>query len=564
LGLEGVVKMQEIRPQIVSERIICEETPAPPCAMVVFGASGDLASHRLIPSILELAKRGLLSEQFYLLGVGRKKLSDEKFRQVAQQAVKQSFSSAFTKVSADKGDTENQTQSFIGKLYYTSGDYSSASFYKNIKERVAELNTKHKTSVFAKASDFACATSDGTTDRGGNLLFYLAVPPILYATVVEHLGSSGLSHLEDSTGSQSAFTKVSADKKARLVVEKPFGRDLKSAADLNRTIHKYFDETQVYRIDHYLGKETVQNILMFRFANAIFEPVWNRNYIDHIQITIAESLGVEHRGGYYDKTGALRDIFQNHMLQMLSLVAMEPPASFEADCIRDEKVKILRSVRPFALEQRSVNFVRGQYGPGTVDGKKVVGYRDEPGVSADSRTETFVAAKLFIDNWRWKDVPFYLRTGKRLCAKDTEVAIFFRKVPHSMFVSAGLADIPPNVLILQIQPEEGMSLSFQAKRAGSKICMSTLNMNFSYKGIFGVEMPEAYQRLLLDCMLGDQTLFDRYDSAELSWQLLTPVLDAWQNEDSAPWPYAAGSESFAQADALIESDGGAWRKLGGA
>ncbi|MCJ7730386.1 MAG: glucose-6-phosphate dehydrogenase, partial [Sedimentisphaerales bacterium] len=484
--------MQEIRPQVVSERIICEETPAPPCAMVVFGASGDLTSRKLIPSLFELAKRGLLSEQFYLLGVGRKKLSDEEFRQIAQQAVKQSFSSA----------TANQTRQFIDKLYYTSGDYSSASFYNSIKERVAELNTQHKT--------------------GGNPLFYLAVPPILYATVVEYLGSSGLSHLVDSTLRQSSVqagspqADLAGSQRAGLVVEKPFGRDLKSAAELNRTIHKYFDETQVYRIDHYLGKETVQNILMFRFANAIFEPVWNRDYIDHIQITVAESLGVEHRGGYYDNTGALRDIFQNHMLQMLSLVAMEPPASFEADCIRDEKVKLLRSVRPFALEPWSANFVRGQYGPGPVDGKKVVGYRDEPGVGPDSKTETFVAAKLFIDNWRWKDVPFYLRTGKRLCAKDTEVAIFFRKVPHSMFVSAGLADIPPNVLILQIQPEEGMLLSFQAKRAGSKICMSTLNMNFSYKDIFGVEMPEAYQRLLLDCMLGDQTLFDRYDSAELS------------------------------------------------
>jgi glucose-6-phosphate 1-dehydrogenase len=529
--------MQEIRPQVSSERIICEEMPAPPCAMVVFGASGDLTSRKLIPGLFELAKRGLLSDQFYLLGVGRKELSDEKFRQIARQAVKQSSSNA----------TGDQTQQFIDKLYYTSGDYSSDSFYESIKERIVELSTKHK--------------------AGDNLVFYLAVPPILYGTVVECLGSSGLSHPEDSTlrpfdDAQGRQSSVQAGlQKVRLVVEKPFGRDLKSAAELNRTIHKYFDETQVYRIDHYLGKETVQNILMFRFANAIFEPIWNRDYIDHVQITIAESLGVEHRGGYYDKAGALRDIFQNHMLQMLSLVAMEPPVSFEADRIRDEKVKLLRSIRPFVLEQRLVDFVRGQYGPGTIDGRKVVGYRDEPDVSPDSKTETFVAAKLFIDNWRWKDVPFYLRIGKRLCAKDTEIAIFFRKVPHSMFASMGLADIPPNVLILQIQPEEGISLYFQAKRAGSKICMSTLNMNFSYKSVFGVEMPEAYQRLLLDCMLGDQTLFDRYDSVELSWRLITAVLDAWQDEDSAPWLYAAGSESFAQADALVESDGRAWRSL---
>jgi len=514
--------MQEIRPQMNSESFICEEAPAQPGAMVVFGASGDLTSRKLIPSLFELERRSLLSERFYLLGVGRKKLSDEKFRQIAQQAIRQSLNNV----------TVNQTQSFIDKLYYTSGDYSSASFYKSIKERIAKLSTKHKV--------------------GDTLVFYLAVPPILYSTIVEYLSSSGLSCPDNLTGSQ----------KARLVVEKPFGRDLRSAAELNRTIQKCFDETQVYRIDHYLGKETVQNILIFRFANAIFEPVWNRDYIDHVQITIAESLGVEHRGGYYDKAGALRDIFQNHMLQMLSLVTMEPPTSFEADRVRDEKVKLLRSIRPFDLKPWSMNFVRGQYGPGTINGKEVVGYRDEPGVSSDSKTETFVAAKLFIDNWRWKDVPFYLRTGKRLRTKDTEIAIFFKKVPHSMFVSAGLADMPPNVLVLQMQPEEGISLSFQAKRPGSKICMSTLNMNFSYKSIFSVEMPEAYQRLLLDCMLGDQTLFNRYDSVEIAWQLLTPVLDAWQDEGSAPWLYAAGSESFTQADTLIESDGRAWRKLG--
>jgi glucose-6-phosphate 1-dehydrogenase len=382
-------------------------------------------------------------------------------------------------------------------------------------------------------------------------IFYLAVPPFLYSPIVHYLGVSALSCINGSDSKQ----------RARLIVEKPFGRDLQSATELNDKIRQCFDESQIYRIDHYLGKETVQNILMFRFANAIFEPVWNRGYIDHVQISIAESLGVEHRGSYYDKAGALRDIFQNHMLQILALVAMEPPASFEANPIRDEKVKLLRSIRPFNANELDSSIVRGQYGPGSINGEQVVGYRAEPEIDPKSKTETFVATKLFIDNWRWKDVPFYLRTGKRLRAKDTEVAIFFKKVPHSMFVSAGLADIPPNVLVLQIQPEEAISLGFQAKRPGSKICMSTLNMNFSYKNIFGVEMPEAYQRLLLDCMLGDQTLFNRYDSVETAWQLLAPVLDAWEDEDSAPWPYAAGSESFAQADTLVESDGRAWRKL---
>jgi glucose-6-phosphate 1-dehydrogenase len=345
-------------------------------------------------------------------------------------------------------------------------------------------------------------------------------------------------------------------------VEKPFGRDLYSAVELNKIIHRCFDESQIYRIDHYLGKETVQNILMFRFANTIFEPVWNRNYIDSIQITIAEAIGVEHRASYYDQTGALRDMFQNHMLGMLSLVAMEPPASFEAENIRDEKVKLLQSVQPFTDETILRDIVRGQYTTGMIEGKKVVGYRDEPEVDPQSKTETFVAARIFIDNLRWKGVPFYLRTGKRLACKDTEIVITFKEVPHSMFAAAGLDDMPPNTLVLQIQPEEGISLSFQAKRPGSKICMSTLNMNFSYREIFGTGPPEAYQRLLLDCMIGDQMLFARQDDVEVAWRLLTPVLRTWENNQSVLHEYAAGAESFPAADALIESDGRAWRKLG--
>lgn len=522
--------MQEIQPSVSPQDILCAEVPAPANALVVFGASGDLTHRKLLVSIFQLFTQNLLDENFYLLGCGRKKLSDGDFRKTAQQSIRENSDFVSAK----------DLKAFTNKLYYIDGDYGEAGFYERIKVRLTELDQKHKVHE--------------------SLVYYLAVPPFLYTTIVEHLGSAGLGCQE----------KPGTKEQIKLVVEKPFGRDLQSALELNDELAHCFNESQIYRIDHYLGKETVQNILMFRFANAIFEPVWNRNYIDNIQITIAETVGVEHRAGYYDKSGALRDIFQNHMLQMLALAAMEPPISFEADHIRDGKVKLLRSIRPFKLDELDNFIVRGQYGPGSINSKEVKGYPvpeavqgylEEEGISENSKTETFVAAKVFIDNWRWQGVPFYLRTGKRLAAKDTEIAITFKQVPFSMFALAGLDELPPNVLVLQIQPEEGISLSFQAKRPGSKICMSTLNMNFNYKSIFLVDMPEAYQRLLLDCMVGDQTLFTRFDGVEASWRLLTPVLETWQNDDSAPYEYPAGSESFPQADSLIESDGRKWRKL---
>lgn len=514
--------MQEIKPSVTQQDIICAEIAAPPTAMVVFGASGDLTRRKLLVSLFEVFKRGLLNERFYLLGCGRKEISDEQFRQVAEQAIQE-----------ESGDTSAKAIApFINKLYYMSGDYHDTAFYNNIRTKLAELDKKHKVE--------------------GSVVFYLAVPPFLYGSIVEHLCSAGLSSSREPDS-----------KSFRLVVEKPFGFSLQSAVELNNKIRGCFNESQIYRIDHYLGKETVQNILMFRFANIIYEPLWNRNYIDSVQITIAETIGVEHRASYYDKSGALRDIFQNHMLQMLALVAMEPPISFEADHIRDEKVKLLRSIRPFEMDELDDFIVRGQYGPGAINGREVVGYRQEPGINPRSGTETFVAAKLFIDNWRWKGVPFYLRTGKRLAGKNTEIAITFKQVPHSMFISSGLDDIPSNILVLQIQPEEGISLRFQAKRPGSKICMGTLNMNFNYRSIFGIDMPEAYERLLLDCMIGDQTLFTRQDGVEAAWQLLTPLLDAWQDDDRAPYEYPAGSSSFPGADSLIQSDGRKWRKLRG-
>jgi glucose-6-phosphate 1-dehydrogenase len=513
--------MREIEPTLTQQDILCVEAVAGATAMVVFGASGDLTRRKLLSSLFELFRHELISERFYLVGCGRKELTDQGFRTISRQAIQEPSG----RLSAEKVDA------FVDRLYYASGDYSNPTFYETLKTRLAELDNKHKVD--------------------GPHIFYLAVPPVLYGAIVQRLCSAGLSNADQ------------ADEKhqPRLVVEKPFGRDLQTAVELNSTVAQCFDESHIYRIDHYLGKETVQNILIFRFANTIFEPVWNRNYIDSVQITIAETVGVEHRAGYYDKSGALRDMFQNHMLQMLALVAMEPPVSFEADRLRDEKVKLLRSIRPFNPDELDRLIIRGQYGPGSIGDKQVVGYRHEPGVNPQSKTETFVAAKLFIDNWRWKGVPFYLRTGKRLPRKDTEIAITFKHVPHSMFISAGLADALPNVLVLQIQPEEGISLSFQAKRPGSKICMDTLNMSFSYQDIFGVSLPEAYERLLLDCMLGDQTLFTRYDSVETSWQLLTPVLEAWQKDAASPYEYPAGSGSFPQADSLIEADGRKWRKI---
>jgi glucose-6-phosphate 1-dehydrogenase len=511
--------MSDISPTVTQE-IVCAEVPAPPAALVVFGASGDLVHRKLLPSIFELYSRKILNASFYLIGCGRTRLTDEQFRNDAADAIRKAMGGVST-------DALNR---FITVLYYISGDYNDRSFYKNIAAKMKELDRRHNVD--------------------GGRVFYLAVPPMLYGTIVEGLDNAGLS----CPGGPKC-------ERVRLVVEKPFGRDLKSANELNRTIQKHFTERQIYRIDHYLGKETVQNILMFRFANAIFEPVWNRNFIDHIQITIAESAGVEHRGGYYDKAGALRDMFQNHILGMLALVGMEPPVSFEANPVRDEKVKLLWCIRPVTEQNANEDFVRGQYTAGVIDGQKVAGYRQEPGVNADSNTETYVAARLFVDNWRWSGVPFYLRTGKRLVAKDTEIAIIFKKVPHSMFASMGVADLPANTLVMQIQPQEGISLSFQAKRPGSKVCIGTLRMKFNYAEVFGGQPPEAYQRLLLDCMLGDQTLFTRQDDVEASWRMLAPVLEAWGSRLSAPYEYQAGSESFPQADRLIESDGREWRTL---
>ncbi|MBW8036219.1 MAG: glucose-6-phosphate dehydrogenase [Planctomycetes bacterium] len=513
--------MPEIQPLADRQEIACAEMRGEPCGMVVFGASGDLARRKLVGSLFELFKRGLLSEKFYFLGCGRKVLSDDDYRKIAEESI------------ADHSGSDEEREKFVKYFNFISGDYLDGGFYERIKERLGELDAEYGVP--------------------GCRIFYLSIPPGLYGVVAENLGLVGLSHTD------SAGCKL----QPRLVIEKPFGNNLESAVELNEQIREHFEESQLYRIDHYLGKETVQNILMFRFANAIFEPVWNRNYIDHVQITIAESLGVGHRAGYYDDSGALRDMFQNHMLGMLAFVAMEAPASFDADGIRGEKVKLLRSIRPIDAERVDEFFVRGQYGAGVFDGEDICGYLDEEGVRANSVTETFVAGKLFIDNWRWKDVPFYLRTGKRMGKRVTEIAITFKRVPHSMFASVGLDEMPANVLVLKIQPNEGIRLNFQAKRPGSKTCMSTLTLNFNYSDVFGTVDREAYERLLLDCMVGDQTLFNHQDDVEVSWGLLGALLEAWGKSAGALEIYAGGdgAESFAAADKIIESDGREWRKL---
>jgi glucose-6-phosphate 1-dehydrogenase len=504
--------MAKISPSAVCQQMLCVESPAPPCVFIVFGASGDLTKRKLIPALANLFKRGLLDNGFLFLGCGRKKLSNEDLRKIAAEATK---------------DFLAESEKFLSSFFYVSGDYDDKNLYNEIQNTLVELDKKY--------------------GKNFGRIFYLALPPAMYPDVVENLGQAGLNKNEESF--------------ARLVVEKPFGKDLASATELNDCISKWFSEKQLYRIDHYLGKETVQNIMMFRFANSIFEPIWNRNYIDHIQITIAESIGIESRGSYYDKSGALRDMFVNHMLSMLSLVAMEPPPSFDAEHIRDEKIKLLRSIRPFSLDPCNEDIVRGQYAQGIADGKNIPAYRQEADVDKNSKTETYIATRLFVDNWRWQSVPFYLRTGKRLAQRVTEIAVIFKKVPHLMFASAGIEDLPANVLVLKIQPKEGINLSFEAKRPGAKMCIGTLEMDFNYTEVFGAELPDAYQRLLLDCTTGDQTLFTRIDDVKLAWGLIDNVLKNWQQNDAEPYFYPAGGESFSQADALIQKDGRNWRKI---
>ncbi len=489
---------------------------AEPCTVVLFGASGDLAKRKVIPAMYDLASHSSLGPRYAIVGFSRTSMSDETFRAASGEAAKS--------ISEVGPIDANKWNEFASNLYYQAGEYGNPEDYAKLAKRLAEI--------------------ESAKNLGGNRLFYLSTPPEVYHNIVEQLGKAGLAR------------PSSPNSWVRIIIEKPFGRDLASAKELNKTVLNVFEESQVYRIDHYLGKDTVQNLLVLRFSNGIFEPLWNRNYVDHVQITAGETLGVERRGGFYETAGALRDMIQSHVLQLTSLVAVEPPASFDATSVRNEKLKVLQSIRPFDLGMVAQSVVRGQYAVGNVDGKSVPGYRGEQNVNPGSRTETFVAAQLLIDNWRWAGVPFYLRTGKRLAKRTTEIVIQFKRAPHIVFRNR---EVEPNRLILNIQPDEGISVSFGAKRPGPEMNIGNVTMNFSYREGFGDGARSAYATLLSDCVRGDATLFDRGDSVEAAWSLVDPILDVWTAAKTAGVPqYAAGSWGPRESDLLLEREGRQW------
>jgi len=495
---------------------LCLMEPRPePCGIVIFGASGDLSFRKLIPSLFYLFQEDLLKNDFYVLGVARSPFTDQLFREKIEKTI-------------GKTSEPNKLKNFLSRFFYMPGNYSDPSSYKKLLDTMKTLDQKH--------------------NIPSNHLFYLSTPPSLYPDIICQLGNAGMTKQQ-----------VSGKSWTRVIVEKPFGSDLKSAKQLNHDIHQILQEDQIYRIDHYLGKETVQNILMFRFANTLYEPAWNRNYIDHVQITAAEQLGVEHRAGYYEKAGVLRDMFQNHLFQLMALIAMEPPSRFEADAVRGKKVDVFRAISSFEDRTSRENAVWGQYSDGEIAGHKVPAYRKEKDVVPDSTTSTFAAIKLNIENWRWSGVPFYLRSGKRLGNRVTEIAVQFKNVPSSIFKPLLADQLAPNILRFRIQPNEGTSISFEAKHPGPKLCISTVTMNFDYEDTFGTPPPESYARLFLDAMIGDQTLFARSDEVEESWRILDPLLQ-YLNE----YPgknlhfYESGTWGPKQSDSLTEKDGRRW------
>jgi glucose-6-phosphate 1-dehydrogenase len=494
--------------------------PGDPCTMVIFGAAGDLTRRKLIPALYNLARKDLLSREFAIVGVARSPLATEDFRKKASDDIKQFATDA---VDPDLWEW------FLRRMYYIHGDFKDKNLFSQLKDTLDKVDGEHSTQ--------------------GNHLYYLATAADYFAPVVQLLASVGLMQQNDHQW-------------RRVIVEKPFGHDLESARQLNQQLLRVAEERQIYRIDHYLGKETVQNILALRFANGIFEPVWNRRYIDHIQISVAETVGVEKRGNYYDQAGALRDMVPNHIMQLISLSAMEPPVSFRADAVRDEQSKILHAIQPMSSEDVLSRTVRGQYGEGMLGGQRVPAYRNEPGVPPDSKTETFVAMKLSIDNWRWADVPFYLRTGKRLAGRSTTVVIQFRRAPFVLFRDTPVENLMPNQLVLHIQPEEGISLRFAAKVPGPAMRLGSVDMSFEYSDYFGAQPSTGYERLLHDCMIGDATLFQRADMVEAGWCVVSPVLDVWHALPPRNFPnYPAGTWGPKEAEDLLERDGRHWRNF---
>ncbi|HEX5589608.1 MAG TPA: glucose-6-phosphate dehydrogenase [Candidatus Limnocylindrales bacterium] len=491
-----------------------------PHVMVLFGATGDLSHRKVFPALAQLWRTNLLPQDWMLVAVGRRPYDDASFRAEVAKSLER-----FSRVALDP----EVARQFLGRIVYHQGDFADEAAFDRLTARLDELDREHGTH--------------------GDRLFYLATQPSAFPLIVGQLGRCGLDHEVHGGGWR------------RIVIEKPFGRDLESAKRLNREVGKVFREAQVYRIDHYLGKETVRNLLVFRFGNGIFEPLWNRRYVDHVQITMAESIGVEERGSFYEETGATRDVVQNHLLQLMTLVAMEPPATFEADALRDEKVKVLRAIPEPTRADVANNVIRGQYGPGWVAAEPVQGYRAESEVDPESETETFLAARFQVDDWRWSGVPFYLRAGKRLPKRATEIAIQFREVPHRLFKDAAV-DPEPNVLAIRVQPDEGILLRFGSKVPGLGLDIRTVTMDFTYGSAFSVDSPDAYETLILDAMLGDASLFTRADEVEAAWSIATPIVESWLDAPAPDFPnYAAGTWGPEAAEALIERDGRRWRRI---
>jgi len=492
------------------EGLTLRRTPEP-CALVIFGASGDLTRRKLFPALYSLALRGLLPERFGIVGVARSEETDDEFRERMKHGVEE--------FGRDK--LRDETWEWLAEgMRYVATDFSDDEGQNRVVQVLNELDKQRGTS--------------------GNRVYYLAVPPAAISGLIHGIGQ-----------------RRATEGWTRLIIEKPFGHDLTSAQELNTEVQQHFEESEIFRIDHYLGKETVQNLLALRFANGIFEPIWNRQFVDHVQITVAESIGIEGRADFYEQAGAIRDVFQNHLLQLVALTAMEPPIDFTADSVRNEKVKILRALHTPGPK----HVVRGQYGRGYIEGEEVPGYREEPGVASDSITETYVAAKLYIDNWRWADTPFYVRSGKRLARRETTIAIEFKRAPHPPFeVADDDAGLRPNVLVCHIQPDEGVSLEFAAKVPGQGLTLRTVHMDFLYGGTFRTGIPEAYERLLLDCLLGDATLFTRADEVEEQWSLVDAMVAFWKRDRPSFPNYAAGTWGPAAAEALMRRDGRMWRR----